>query len=82
MSFFSVRSLRGLFQALDRLVRGVPPPPTPEDTHRALADLRNATPEQLEEARRVARRVIGATSRPRHESTRLLEPPPTNDDQK
>lgn len=58
MSRFSARSLRGLIQALDQLVRGVPPPPEPEDVESALTVLRNATPEQLAEGQARARSIV------------------------
>jgi hypothetical protein len=58
MGVFSFKALRGLFQALERLVRGLPPPPAPDDVQAALDGIRRATPEQLEAGRRAARRAL------------------------
>ncbi len=75
MSLFSVGSLRRLVRALDRLVRGAPPPPTSRDVGQALANLRSATPEQLEESRQAVRRLFERERQARDESAPPQEPP-------
>lgn len=57
MGVFSFKALRGLFQALERLVRGVPPPGS-DEVEAALDSIRCATPEQLERGRRAARQAL------------------------